>query len=104
MFRSQTTPSGVTDSSAARHSRAEANVRTVQPPAFRKIAVECVLGRVDRDGVFRAELALRFAGGDGAVFEQQIEPLPGLQHYRVRAYPAHALLAHPFEVGCMTWL
>lgn len=31
-------------------------------------------------------------------------PLPGLQHYRVRMYPCHEYLAHPFEMGLMLWL
>jgi starch phosphorylase len=28
----------------------------------------------------------------------------GRLEYRLRAYPSHALLAHPFEPGLMTWL
>lgn len=31
-------------------------------------------------------------------------PYAGLQHYRVRLYPFHELLAHPFEMGRMRWL
>ena len=30
--------------------------------------------------------------------------LSGRIEYRLRAYPAHELLAHPFETGLMTWL
>ena len=28
----------------------------------------------------------------------------GLQHYKIRIYPYHALLAHPLELGYMRWL
>jgi starch phosphorylase len=30
--------------------------------------------------------------------------LPGLQYYKLRMYPYHTLLSHPFETGCMIWL
>jgi starch phosphorylase len=30
--------------------------------------------------------------------------LSGRIEYRLRAYPEHELLAHPFETGLMTWL
>jgi len=30
-------------------------------------------------------------------------PYPGLQTLRVRAYPYHQALTHPFEMGCMLW-
>jgi starch phosphorylase len=32
-----------------------------------------------------------------------LPPLPGLQTLRVRAYPYHELLTHPFEMGRMVW-
>jgi len=28
----------------------------------------------------------------------------GLQEFRVRVYPCHPLLSHPFECGLMIWL
>ncbi len=31
-------------------------------------------------------------------------PLPGLQYYKIRAFPRHERLSHPFETGCMMWL
>jgi glycogen phosphorylase len=31
-------------------------------------------------------------------------PYSGLQHYRIRLYPYHPLLAHKFEMGRMYWL
>jgi starch phosphorylase len=30
--------------------------------------------------------------------------LTGLQHYKIRVFPYHALLAHRFEMGCMLWV
>jgi len=72
------------------------------------VAVECVIGRPDTFGGFTSELAVRFSPGerhDGrAVYQLDVDPLPGLQHYRVRAYPSHPLQSHPFETGRMIWL
>jgi glycogen phosphorylase len=72
------------------------------------VAVECVLGRQDALEGFVPELAAQFRPGvprDGhALYELDVEPLPGFQHYRVRAYPRHPLQAHPFELGRMIWL
>ncbi len=45
--------------------------------------------------------------GDGSDhrYELTLTDLPnGLLHYRVRAYPWHADLAHPYEMGLMSWL
>ncbi len=72
------------------------------------IALECILGRNDPSEGFASQLAVRFTPGaardDSAVYELDLEPLPGLQHFRVRAYPAHPLQTHPFELGRMLWL
>jgi glycogen phosphorylase len=72
------------------------------------IAVECVLGRALPSGQFEPKLAVRFdhgvADGDDAVYRLDVEPLSGLQQYRIRAYPYHPLLTHPFELGRMRWL
>ncbi|MDZ7828634.1 MAG: alpha-glucan family phosphorylase [Halofilum sp. (in: g-proteobacteria)] len=38
-------------------------------------------------------------------YELELKDLPnGLMHYRIRAYPWHPDLAHPFEMGRMSWL
>ncbi|HEY5791102.1 MAG TPA: alpha-glucan family phosphorylase, partial [Gammaproteobacteria bacterium] len=43
--------------------------------------------------------------GDAVLYRVELEPpLPGLQHYRLRAYPYHRGLSHPFETGCMLWV
>ena len=31
-------------------------------------------------------------------------PLAGLQFYKLRMYPSHPLLSHPFETGRIIWL
>jgi hypothetical protein len=28
----------------------------------------------------------------------------GLQHFKIRVFPSHKLLCHPFECGRMLWL
>ncbi|RMD69351.1 MAG: alpha-glucan family phosphorylase [Gammaproteobacteria bacterium] len=39
------------------------------------------------------------------LFRLDLEPtLPGLQCYKLRLYPYHPLLAHPFETGYMLWV
>jgi starch phosphorylase len=39
------------------------------------------------------------------IFELQMQPpLPGVNFYKIRLYPSHPLLGHPFETGCMIWL
>jgi len=39
------------------------------------------------------------------IFSLQLKPSnSGLNHYRVRMYPYHKLLSHPFETGCLIWL
>jgi glycogen phosphorylase len=39
------------------------------------------------------------------LFELEFAPEQnGRLEYRLRAYPSHELLAHPFETGLMTWL
>ncbi|MGE0625745.1 MAG: alpha-glucan family phosphorylase [Pseudomonadales bacterium] len=70
------------------------------------VRVECVVDQVtetepavtarfdameEADGVWRFAVALE-------------PPFSGLQSYRIRIYPYHELLAHPFEIGRMRWL
>lgn len=43
--------------------------------------------------------------GGGHLFSCELTPEQcGKMEYRVRAYPSHALLTHPFEMGMMLWL
>ncbi|HJS38350.1 MAG TPA: hypothetical protein VJ789_09505, partial [Burkholderiales bacterium] len=43
--------------------------------------------------------------GGEHLYALEFAPEPsGRIEYRLRAYPTHELLAHPFETGLMTWL
>jgi starch phosphorylase len=45
--------------------------------------------------------------GDSAEQRFRIDLKPGLAgmlDYRIRAYPRHELLTHPFEMGLSTWV
>ncbi len=74
------------------------------------VRVECVVGTEDAHGEFVAQthfdLAPAGTNGNGETLFRLdlIPPLAGLQHYKLRMYPTHQLLSHPFEVGCMLWL
>jgi starch phosphorylase len=66
-----------------------------------EVAVELVL-----NGAARMRLAPQAPlGGGEHLYALEFAPEPsGRVEYRLRAYPAHELLAHPFETGLMTWL
>lgn len=72
------------------------------------LAVECVLGRLDELTGFEHQVALRFKPdrtAEGACwYALDVEPMAGSQQFRLRAYPHHPDLTHPFEMGCMVWL
>ena len=74
------------------------------------VVVECLVGTESDDGrfeVFKSH-AFESTGQDDqgrTRFELQLDPPgAGLYHYRVRIYPYHRLLSHPFECGLMRWL
>jgi len=74
------------------------------------VIVECLVGVNNENGDFitQEHYALQSDGkvesGETA-FALDMKPnLPGLQYYKLRMYPFHPLLSHPFEVGCMIWL
>jgi starch phosphorylase len=77
------------------------------------ISVECQLGKLEHlDGTERFDLNARYVLSpedstvDGwQIYSLEITPAqPGLQHYRLRLYPYHIGLAHPYEMGFMSWL
>jgi starch phosphorylase len=74
------------------------------------VMVECLVGTESEEGEFtvggRFVLQPAGLGDDGeTVFQLDLQPpLPGLQAYKLRMYPCHALLSHPFETGFMIWL
>jgi starch phosphorylase len=73
------------------------------------VKIECLIGRLKDSGeLARHEIfTFTYSGieGDHHIFELDLSPeLPGLNHYRIRMYPYHELLSHPFEMGYMSWL
>ncbi len=74
------------------------------------VVVECLLGQEDEHGEFHTQShhplsAVAEGAGEETTFRIDLAPsLPGLQHYKIRVYPYHGLLSHPFELGCMVWL
>jgi starch phosphorylase len=78
---------------------------TLNGLAAADVAVECVLGRLDGNGQFHAVKAepLAWQGEEKgvALYALDLEPLPGLQQFRLRMRPSHALQSHPFEMGCL---
>lgn len=87
--------------------RVRARLEGLSPEDLR---VECLVGVEQRDGRFDLHRSYLLepsgAAADGEVeFAIDLEPpLSGLQHYKLRMYPYHALLSHPFETGFMLWL
>jgi starch phosphorylase len=73
------------------------------------VAVELLLERPEGESGRRALLHHLFAArGTPADGEQhytlELRPeLCGMLGYRIRAYPTHPLLTHPFELGLMVW-
>ena len=80
------------------------------PIAADSLRVECLLGPCSPTDEFtpkqRLPLTITDRGKDGEhVFELKLEAnMSGLQCYKIRVYPKHPALAHPFEMGCMRWL
>ena len=74
------------------------------------VVVECLVGVNSESGDFitHERYTLQAAGKADAgetTFTLDLLPrLPGLQYYKLRMYPYHTLLSHPFETGCMIWL
>lgn len=74
------------------------------------VQVECLVGTESEAGDFQIEDRMFLEPAETnengeVIFALDLDPpLPGLQYYKLRAYPYHALLAHPFETGWMIWL
>ncbi len=74
------------------------------------IRVECQMGRLMSDSHLDVQSHYIFEP-DGLdeqgrkIFTLDIHPpLPGLQSYRIRLFPCHPSLTHPYEMGYMLWL
>jgi len=74
------------------------------------VILECIIGtRTDQSNfVEREHISLKPTGKnvkDEVVFSIDLSPpLSGLQFYKLRLYPSHPLLSHPFETGHIIWL
>ena len=73
------------------------------------VTVECVVGRTDTHGDFHPEavypLQHETQEGKSDIFHLDLQPDEcGLKTYRLRLYPHHRLLAHPFEMGYLIWI
>ena len=74
------------------------------------VVLECIIGTESRHNKFvECERVLLQPSGTTdngeAVFSIDLSPpLSGLQFYKLRLYPSHPLLSHPFETGRIIWL
>lgn len=73
------------------------------------VAVECLVGEITDSGKFAVHESFLFtyAGEHNGehMFELDLRPTkPGLNHYKIRMYPYHEMLSHPFELGFMIWI
>jgi starch phosphorylase len=74
------------------------------------LVVECLIGTETESGEFTARASYpltyqgRNAAGSALYRLDMTPPLSGMQYYKLRAYPYHELLSHPFEMGYMLWV
>lgn len=74
------------------------------------VAVECIIGNCDnKDELFSydARHRLTHAGEVNGRQNFSLElnpPRAGMNHFKIRMFPFHELLAHPLEVGYVIWL
>ena len=74
------------------------------------VVLECVIGTDSEHDKFLERERVQFSpagvNSDGdAVFKLDLAPpFSGLQFYKLRLYPSHHLLSHPFETGRIIWL
>jgi starch phosphorylase len=71
------------------------------------VRVELLLAREPRDGMEHKHDLLPIGTTDSSEQKYSLDLKPGLSgklDYRIRVYPRHDLLTHPFELGLMTWV
>ena len=74
------------------------------------VVVECLVGTASthEEFIVHKRIPLKPEGekiDKEQTFTLNLEPvLSGLQYYKIRVYPYHELLTHPFETGYMVWL
>ncbi|HUR41056.1 MAG TPA: alpha-glucan family phosphorylase [Verrucomicrobiae bacterium] len=93
----------VVDPGACASLRALATLNGLAPE---DVVVECELGRSEGNSFTRERIVELACGGDErgeTAFTAELEPVPGVQHYRLRMRPQHPALSHAFELGCVVW-
>ena len=79
------------------------------------VTVECMIGSESVSGEFIAQQRMPFTlvgqNPEGETLYQcdlfdstASRSVGGLQQFKIRVYPSHELLSHPFECGNMIWL
>jgi glycogen phosphorylase len=71
------------------------------------LRVELLLEREPREQIVHSHDLVPAGNADGGEQKYALELRPGLSgklDYRIRIYPRHELLTHPFELGLTTWL
>ena len=74
------------------------------------VVLECIIGTETAHEAFREHEHVRLtpkghnADGHTLFGIDLVPPLAGLQFYKLRLYPSHPLLSHPFETGHIIWL
>jgi len=88
------------------HLRVGVNLVSLTPS---DVVVECLIGRAASNGGLEVVDSKRLTpmekNEQGEMeYGLDFEPgLAGLQYYKIRVYPYHLLLTHPFELGLMRW-
>ena len=74
------------------------------------VVLECVIGTESEHETFLERESVRFTAagvnskGETLFKLELAPPLSGLQFYKLRLYPSHPQLSHPFETGRILWL
>jgi len=74
------------------------------------VVLECIIGTETAHEAFREHEHVRLTPkgrneeGHTLFGIDLVPPLSGLQFYKLRLYPNHPLLSHPFETGHIIWL
>ncbi len=73
------------------------------------VVVECLVGALRESGYLNVRERYLFSHtgmqNGNHVYSLDLKPSnPGLNHYKIRIFPCHALLSHPFELGYMLWV
>ena len=73
------------------------------------VLVECLVGTLQDGDKLLVHESFQFnysnQNGDFHHYHLDLKPqAPGLNHYKIRMYPYHELLSHPFELGFMLWV